>query len=132
MTNPQAISVSSGLDVAPKRIETEHENEQALAAVETLLVKGEDNLTPEEFALLDLLGTLIEHFERSFYNLPKGDPVGVLQVLMDGQGLKPTDLAQIVGSRARVSEILSRKRSISKDQAKALGTFFNVSPAAFI
>jgi HTH-type transcriptional regulator/antitoxin HigA len=51
---------------------------------------------------------------------------------MDGRGLKPTDLAAVVGSRARVSEILSGKRSISKEQAKALGTFFDVSPAAFI
>jgi HTH-type transcriptional regulator / antitoxin HigA len=51
---------------------------------------------------------------------------------MEGRGLKPVDLAAALGSRSRVSEILSRKRSISKEQAKVLGAFFNVSPVAFI
>jgi HTH-type transcriptional regulator/antitoxin HigA len=51
---------------------------------------------------------------------------------MDGRDLKPADLAGVLGSRSRASEILSRKRSISKDQAKALAAFFGVSPAAFI
>jgi HTH-type transcriptional regulator/antitoxin HigA len=51
---------------------------------------------------------------------------------MEGRGLKPIDMAPVPGSRARVSEVLSRKRAISKDQAKRLGEFFDVSPAAFI
>ena len=119
----------------PKVIETEDENEEALAAVESLLKRGESRLSAEELALLNLLGllgTLIEKFERSAYNLPDGDAAGALEVLMEGRGLKPIDLAAVLGSRARVSEILSRKRSISKDQAKRLGEFFGVSPVAFI
>ena len=60
-------------------------------------------------------------------------PAGALEVLMDGNGgLKPIDLADTLGLRARVSEVLARKRSIGKDQAKRLGEFFGVSPAAFI
>ena len=51
---------------------------------------------------------------------------------MQGRGLKPADIAPVMGSRARASEVLSRKRAISKEQAKRLGEFFNVSPAAFI
>jgi HTH-type transcriptional regulator/antitoxin HigA len=136
------ISGTSGIDVrrygrllakfTPKVIETEPENEEALAVVESLLKRGEDKLSAEEIALLDLLGTLIERFERTAYALPEGDPAGALEVLMEGRGLKPVDLAKVLGSRSRVSEILSRRRSISKEQAKALGAFFNVSPVAFI
>jgi len=116
----------------PKVIETEAENQEALAVVESLLERGEASLNTEEIALLDLLGTLIEKFEQSAYHLPEGDPIGALEVLMDGRDLKPADLAGVLGSRSRASEILSRKRSISKDQAKALAAFFGVSPAAFI
>ena len=116
----------------PKVIENEAENEEALAVVESLMSRGDENLKAEELALLDLLGALIESFERRAYQLPEGDPAGTLEVLMEGRELKPIDLAQVLGSRAKVSEILSRKRAISKEQAKALGAFFGVSPAAFI
>jgi HTH-type transcriptional regulator / antitoxin HigA len=116
----------------PKVIETEAENEEALAVVESLLERGEAKLNAEEVALLDLLGTLVERFEQATYKLPDGDPVGALEVLMAGRRLKPIDLAGVLGSRSRVSEVLSRKRSISKEQAKSLGRFFGVSPVAFI
>jgi len=140
--NLHSISGPSGMDVrrygrllakfTPKVIETENENAEALAVVESLLKRGESHLSAEEIALLDLLGTLIEKFERSAYDLPDGDAAGALEILMEGRGLKPIDLATVLGSRARVSEILSRKRSVSKDQAKKLGEFFGISPAAFI
>lgn len=115
-----------------KAIETEAENDKALAVVESLMERGESCLNNEELALLNLLGKLIEDFERRACVLPQGDPVGAMEVLMEGRGLKPIDLSSVLGSRARVSEVLSRKRAISKQQAKRLGDFFGVSPAAFI
>ena len=60
------------------------------------------------------------------------DPVGALRFVMEDRGLKPADLASVLGSRAKAYEILSGKRSISKEQAKRLGQFFRVSPAVFI
>lgn len=113
-------------------IHTEDENEESLAVVESLMQRGDENLTAEEEALLNLLGHPIEDFERHAYNLPVGDPVGALRVLMDGRNLKAADLAGVLGSRAKVSEILSGRRTISKEQAKRLGGFFGVSPVAFI
>ena len=117
---------------APRVIQTEQENENALAIVESLIARGDANLSAEELALLDLLGHLIERFESNTYITPDGNPAGTLQLLMDGRNLKPADLAATLGSRAKVSEILSGKRAISKAQAKRLGDFFHVSPAAFI
>ena len=142
MNTIHTISGTSGMDVrrygrllakfTPKVIETEEENEQALAVVESLMERGDARLAAEELALLDLLGTLIERFESQAYELPAGDPAGALELLMEGRKLKAADLAAVLGSRARVSEILSRKRSISKEQARSLGEYFGVSPAAFI
>jgi HTH-type transcriptional regulator/antitoxin HigA len=119
-------------EVEAMSIVTEAENDEALAIVESLMQRGEAKLTTEESALLDLLGTLIEQFESSAYPLPEGDPVGALEVLMAGRNMKPAELAALLGSRAKVSEILSRKRNISKSQAKRLAEFFDVSVAAFI
>ena len=142
MNTLHTIAEPSGLNVkaygkllakfAPKLIQTEEENENALAVVESLMARGDANLSAEELALLDLLGDLIERFESKTYITPDGDPAGTLKLLMDGRNLKPADLAAVLGSRAKVSEILAGKRSISKAQAKRLGEFFKVSPAAFI
>lgn len=141
MSTLHSIAGPSGIDLrrygrllakfTPKIIQTEDENEEALAVIESLMKRGDANLTTEEETLLNL-GYLIEEFERRTYKLPEGDAVGALRVLMDGRNLKAADLAGVLGSRAKVSEILSGKRAISKEQAKRLGGFFGVSPVAFI
>ncbi len=117
---------------APKVIETEAENDAVLTIVERLLEKGEDRLTPEQHVIFDLLTALIENFEDRAWPVPDAAPKDVLCDLMEHRDLKPADIAPLVGSRAKVSEILSGKRAISKEQARRLGEFFRVSPAAFI
>ncbi len=117
---------------APKIIESEGENEAALAIVESMLEKGEPNFSPEEHAMFDLVTTLIEQFETRACPTADAAPEEVLRDLMEHNGLTAGDLECEIGSRARVSEILSGKRSISKEQAKRLGARFGVSAAAFI
>ena len=138
----EPIAAPSGLDLkrygrllvkfAPKVIETEAENEAALAIVEKLMKKGDYGRNAEEDAVLELLSSLIEQFERKAYPIPAADPREVLRDLMEHNEVKAIDLAGVLGSRAKVSEILSGKRAISKEQAKRLGARFGVSPAVFI
>ena len=118
-------------EVQPKVIETEEENERMLGEVEKLMSLGED-LTPEQEQLLLLLVALIEQFEDQHYQLKPATPHEVLNELMLARGLKQSDLVGILGSKGIVSEVINRKRSISKNQAKALGEFFHVSPALFL
>ena len=119
-------------EVSPVIIETEAENERVLAIVERLMIKGEKR-TPEEEAILNLLVHLVEEFEGKAYpTTGKASPAEMVLFLLEQQGLKPAALAEVLGSRGRVSEILVAKRSISKEQAKRLGEFFHVSAAAFI
>jgi HTH-type transcriptional regulator / antitoxin HigA len=116
----------------PKVIQSEAENEEALAIVESLMVKGDQRRSAEEDALFELLVSLIERFEQSAWSLPEGDPAGVLKLLIEGRGVATADLAHIFGSEHGTSEVLARNRAISIDEAKRLGNFFKVSPAAFI
>jgi HTH-type transcriptional regulator / antitoxin HigA len=116
----------------PAIIETEEQNEQYLAVVEKLMRKGEDNLSPEEETLLKLLVHLISDFEHRYYKPRKASPVEVLRELMAANDLKQADLVPIFGSKGITSEVINGKRGISKAHAKALGKFFNISPAAFI
>jgi HTH-type transcriptional regulator/antitoxin HigA len=119
-------------EVAPTVPRTEKENERLLAEIEKLMVKGEKNLSPEEDALLELLTQLVETFEKRVYPREKTSPAELVAFLLEQRGLSPSDLWPVLGSKGRVSEILSGKREVSKDQAKRLGAFFHISPAAFI
>jgi HTH-type transcriptional regulator/antitoxin HigA len=115
----------------PVIIKTEEENDRALLIVEQLLAKG-DKLSSEENVLLELLGKLIADFEEKFYQPGEASPQEVLLELMSARGLKQKDLTEALGSKSRVSEVISGKREITKVQAKALADFFKVSAELFI
>jgi HTH-type transcriptional regulator/antitoxin HigA len=55
----------------------------------------------------------------------------VLRALMDGSNLRQKDLVPIFGSESIVSEVLSGKRELNKNQIEKLSKRFRISPAAF-
>ena len=116
----------------PTVIKSEAENDRLLAIVESLLEKGEDRLSAEEDALLELLTGLIHDFESRAYAVGKSEPHKMVAFLLERRGMKASDLWAVVGSKGRVSEILSGKRAISKEQAKKLASFFRVRAELFI
>jgi HTH-type transcriptional regulator/antitoxin HigA len=115
-----------------KAIETEEEYDAMVATVGKLFDKGEENLSPEEAALLATMAILIHAYDKEHYPLAKRPPNEMVAYLMEASGRNPKDLLPILGTRGRVSEILSGNRSVSKEQAKRLGEFFRVSAELFI
>ncbi len=116
----------------PTVIKSEDENNRMLAIIENLMAKGEHNLTPEEDALLELLVDLVHDYEEKHDSLPPNRPHKMVAFLLEQRGLKPSDLWPLLGSKGRVSEILSWKRAISKAQAKRLAAFFHVGVSLFL
>ncbi len=116
----------------PTVIKTAEDNRRMLAIVDKLMAKGEENLTREEDALLELLVDLIHDFEQKYDPLPKSDPHKMVAFLLDQRGMKASDLWPVLGSKSRTSELLSGKREVSKDQAKKLAEFFRVPVDLFI
>jgi HTH-type transcriptional regulator / antitoxin HigA len=117
----------------PCVIATEEVRERALATVESLMEKGQRKMTPEEDALLDLLTNLIRDYEATACPpRAKSRPHEMVAFLLEQRDLKPSDLWPIIGSKGRVSEILTGQRSISKEQAKKLAAFFHVRADLFI
>ncbi len=115
-----------------KAIETEKEYDQMVAAVGRLMHKGEENLSPEESALLQTMAILIESYDDQHYPLPEVSPHRMLAYLLESGGRKRQDLLPMFGTRGRISEVLNGKRAISKEQAKKLASFFKVSADLFI
>jgi antitoxin component HigA of HigAB toxin-antitoxin module len=87
---------------------------------------------PEETALHSLLATLVKEYDDRAYPLPPGDPVRMLQFLMDQRGLRAADLTPIFGARSIASLVLNRKRELSKAHIRKLAEFFHVSAAVFL
>jgi len=119
----------------PRAITSEEENDRMLGLVDQLMSKGEENLTPEESALFDLLVALIEKFETEHYHLERNSrstPLSILRELMAARDLKPSDLWRVFGSNGLTSEVLNGKRAISMSKAKALAEFLHVSAELFI
>jgi HTH-type transcriptional regulator/antitoxin HigA len=118
---------------SPRVIATDQERDRAVAIVESLMEKGGRNLTPEEDALLSLVSNLIRDYEAGVYPpRVKSKPHQMVAFLLEQRGLSSKDLWPVVGSKGRVSEILSGKRDISKQQAKTLAEFFHVRADLFI
>ena len=66
------------------------------------------------------------------HTLPNVEPRKLVKSLLEQRALKQRDLIPILGASGTVSDILSRKRSISKSQAKKLAGFFRISAEYFI
>jgi HTH-type transcriptional regulator / antitoxin HigA len=115
--------------IQPRVPRSRKENERLLAEIDKLMSKGEANLSPAEDAMLGTLFSLVREYEQRSFRRKNPTPAEMLEFLMEQNGLAAADLPLPAN---RVSEILSRKRDVSKEQAKRLGAFFRVSPAAFI
>jgi HTH-type transcriptional regulator / antitoxin HigA len=96
------------MDIKP--IKTEADYEAALHEVEHLF----DSLpnTPEGDRL-EVLTTLIQAYEEKHYKVPSPDPIEAILYHMESRSLSRSDLEPYIGSRARVSEVLNRKRPLT-------------------
>ncbi len=97
-----------------------------------LMDKGEGKLSPEEGKLLELLGILIEDYDDRRYPPGDHDPITVLTELMAARSLTAKDLWPVFGSKGAASDVLNRRRAVSKNQAKKLAQFFHVTADLFI
>lgn len=118
-------------ETVPRIIDTEIEHKRLLNEVDKFMDLGE-NLTDEQAEVLQLLVTLIEQYEDKHYQLKAATPLEILHELMSVRQLKQKDIVEIFGSKGITSEVINGKRSISKNQAKALGDFFHVSYSLFL
>src|ERR1035441_2824883 len=95
-----------------KVIKTENDYRAALKSIEALVAKDPD---PEstEGEQLELLSTLVADYESSYFPPTLPDPVEAIKFRMEQANLKPADLVPFIGSKSRVSEILSGKRKLT-------------------
>jgi len=69
---------------------------------------------------LEVLTTLLELYEEKHHAVPLPNPIDAIQYYMDSRGLTRRDLEKYLGSRARVSEVLNRKRTLTMEMIRNL------------
>lgn len=96
------------MDIRPIRTDEDH----AVAIAEVERLWGADAGTPDGDRL-DVLATLVEAYEETRWPIDHADPVDVIEYAIDEMGHTQAELARLLGSRSRASEVLSRKRPLS-------------------
>ena len=115
------------MDIKP--IKTESDYSAALIEIEHLM---EADIDTPEGDKLDVLTTLVEAYEEKHYPIGPPDPIEAILHQMDSQDLTRGDLEAYFGSRARVSEILNRKRSMSLQMIRKLQKGLGISAETLI
>jgi HTH-type transcriptional regulator/antitoxin HigA len=83
--------------------------------------------------LIEVLATLIEQYESREYPTPEVAPADMPAKLLKTKGVKPADVAKLTGiPTATLSNVLARRRGISKQNAFKLGGYFGLSPIVFL
>ena len=82
--------------------------------------------TPESDEL-EILLDLIEAYERRNYPMELPDPINAINIRMEELGLRRKDLEPCIGSRARISEILNRKRALTLPMIRNLSELLGLS-----
>jgi len=112
-----------------KLIKTEADYRKALKKLEEIF----DSMigTPESDEA-DILGLMIDEYEKKHYHIDAPDPIEAIRIRMEEMQLKQVDLADAIGGKNRVSEVLNRKRKLTVEMIRNLTKKLNLSPGLLI
>jgi HTH-type transcriptional regulator/antitoxin HigA len=105
------------MDVRPIRSEVDYR--WALAEIEPYFDKEPVRGTPEADRF-EVLADLIEAYEARHWPIEQADPIELIRYRMELGGFQAKDLAEVLGSKSRASELLNRKRPITLEMARKL------------
>ncbi len=106
-----------------KAIKNETDYNQALKRLEEIFHAPLDSMEGDE---AEVLSILIEKYEDNNYPILAPDPIEAIKFRMEQMGMKKKDLAEIIGYRSRVTEILNRKRKLTLKMIRKLHLKLNI------
>lgn len=112
-----------------KPIKTEKDYLEALKQIDKLR-KAKPNTPGGD--KLEVLVTLVEAYEHKHYPIPPPDPIEAIKFRMEQMGLTQSDLAEAMGGKNRVSEVLKGKRNLTLKMVQELHKQFNIPAKSLI
>ena len=98
-------------------IKNETEYKKALQVYEGLFDVSDGS---KEADTRDVLSLLIEKYEDEHYPMPLPDPIEAIKFRMEQEGLTQKDLVPFIGSKSKVSEVLTGKKELTLKMIRAL------------
>ena len=106
-----------------KPIKSESDYDKALTVIDDLMGAAPD--TPKSDKL-EVLVTLVEAYEAERWTIEPPDPISAIEHVMEARSLRQKDLAALIGSQSRASEVLNRRRPLTLPMIRALSIEWNL------
>ena len=100
-----------------KPIRNEADYDAALETIDGLMGAPAD--TPEGDSL-EVLVTLVEAYEARHWPVEAPDPISMIEHVMEARGFRQSELAALIGSQPRASEVLNRRRPLTLRMIRVL------------
>jgi HTH-type transcriptional regulator/antitoxin HigA len=107
-----------------KPLKTEADYRQALQRLDEIFDASVGTSESDE---ADILGLLIDEFEKKHYPIESPDPIEAIKIRMQELHLKQVDLIDEIGGKSRVSEVLNRKRKLTVEMIRKLTNKLSLS-----
>ena len=114
------------MDIRPIRTEADHAD--ALREIERLWDAPAGSAAADK---LEILAILVEEFENRHWPVAKASAVEILHYAISDMGRSQKELADLLGSRSRASELLSGKRRMTAEMAHTISTAWHI-PAGLL
>lgn len=118
-----------GTQTLLRPIRTEEEHEQALTRVEELMPAAAGTPEADE---LEVLSLIVKAYEKEHHRIESPDPIAAVRFRMEQENLTRKDLEPILGTRARVSEVLSGRRNLTIGMIRGFKTQLGISADVLI
>ncbi len=106
-----------------KPIRNEEDYQNALNRLEEIFDAKKGTEQGDE---LEILSILIDRYENENFPIGMPDPIEAIKFRMEQMGMKQKDLAEVVGFKSRVSEILSKKRKLTLGMIRKLNATLHI------
>ena len=97
--------------------------EAALERIKELMDAEPDTPEGDE---LEVLTLLVDAYEETQYPIDEPDPINFLKDVMEFRGYTQRDLARLLNSRPRASEILNRQRPLTLSMIRLISRTWQI------
>ncbi|MBK8701955.1 MAG: helix-turn-helix domain-containing protein [Saprospiraceae bacterium] len=109
------------MNIAP--IKNEDDYQKSLSRLEEIFDAKKGTPKGDE---LEILSILIDRYEKDNFPIGMPDPIEAIKFRMEQMGMNQNDLAELVGFKSRVSEILNKKRKLTLDMIRKLSATLHI------
>ena len=121
------------LEYKPRPIRNDRQHRRALRQVEELIQQNGPKPSRAEGELIAVLSTLIESYEVDRIPRQKPTPAEILAHLIDAKQVTKAEVARIAKiPRSTITNVVSGRRQISKENVAKLAAYFHVDPSVFL